>query len=138
MQSDRNNREDASAGSLFSRYNKNKGVASANAYATILDVDSRRIRTSVFTLFNTHASNDVLFEIWATAEHYEDQTDMTGTDDTDYDNGWVQIKAETTLTASAAPTIETLDNPYTRVIVRIKSSSTDTPGTIDVYHRGEN
>lgn len=125
-------------GSLVGLYNKNVAVSSTNAYATILDIDCRAIRSSVITLFNTHATNHILFEIWATALPLATQTDMTGTDNTDYDNGWVQIKAETTLTASAAPTIETLDNPYTRLVVRIKASVGDSQGVLHVYHRGEN
>jgi len=125
-------------GSLVGVYGRNAPVTSTNAYATVLDIDCRGIRSSVITSFNTHASNDLKYEIWATTLPFADQTDMTGTDDDDYDNGWVQIKAETTLTASAAPTIDTLDNPYSRLVFRVKSSVADTHGTLHVYHRGEN
>ena len=125
-------------GSLVGLYNRNKNFTSTNTYADYLDVDCRGIRSSVITLFNTDSSNAVVYEIWATAEPYVNHTAMTGTDNTDYDNGWVQIKAETTLAASAAPTIETLDNPYTRLVVRVKSSVADSHGTVSIYHRGEN
>jgi hypothetical protein len=124
--------------SVIGIHNKNISVISTDAYADVLDIDVRGIRTSVITLFNTHASNDVLYEIWASALDLTSTVAMVGTDDTDYDAGWVQIKAETTLTASAAPTIETLDNPYTRLVVRVKASVGASQGTIIAIHRGEN
>jgi hypothetical protein len=123
--------------SISGLHNRNVGVASTDAYADVLDIDCRNVRTSVFTLYNKHATSNILYEIWATAEWMPNQTNLTGTDATDYDNGWVQIKAETTLTASAAPTIESLSNPYNRVVVRIKAASPGNQGTLDIYHRGE-
>jgi hypothetical protein len=125
-------------GSLVGFQNKNMSVASTDAYVDILDIDCRGLRSSVITLHNTHATNDVLYETWATAIDYASITALTGTDATDYDNGWVQIKAETTLTASAAPTVDTLSNPYTKLVVRIKASSAGNQGTIIAIHRGEN
>jgi len=126
-------------GSLVSYQNKNISVASTDAYATILDIDSRGLRSSVITLFNTHASNDCLYEIWATALDKASITAMTGTDDTDLHNGWVQIGTEATLTASATTgTIVALTNPYTQIVVRIKASAGGSQGTIIAIHRGEN
>lgn len=124
-------------GSLVASYSKNIDVASTDAYATVLDIDARGVRESVITIFNTHATNSIDYEIWATADLYPN-TDMTGTDDSDYDLGWVQIAAETSLAGSAAPAIETLSNPYSRVVVRIKATVGASQGTVRVFHRGEN
>lgn len=124
-------------GGLVAGYSKNIDVASTDAYVTALDIDSRAIRESVFTIFNTHASNSIDYKIWANADIYP-AVDLTGTDDTDFDNGWVIIKAETSLAGSATPVIETLSNPYSRVVVQIKATVGASQGTVRIFHRGEN
>jgi len=131
-------RVDASAGSLVGNYNKNIDVTSTDAFVVALDIDSRGVRESVFVLFNTAAANDINYDIWGNADILSAITDITTTCNTNYDNGWVLLKASTTLTASAAPTIETLDNPYTRVVVRIKATAGGSQGTLRGWHRGEN
>ena len=65
-------------------------------------------------------------------------TALTGTADTDYDNGWVELKASTAQTASAAPAVETLSNSYTKVVVRVKSTSAGNAGVVRIWHRGDN
>lgn len=122
--------------SIIGLHNRNLALTSTDAYATALEIDCRNVRSSVFTLFCI--TNDLKYEIWATADWLPDHTTMTGTDATDYANGWVQIKAETTLTAAAAPVIETLDNPYNKVVVRVKAAVGASQGVLDIYHRGEN
>ena len=124
-------------GSLVASYSKNIDVTSTDVYVTILDIDSRAIRESVFTIFNTHATNSIDYKIWANPDKYP-ITDITGTDDTDWDNGWTIIKAETALAASVTPVIETLSNPYAKVVVRVKATSAGNQGVVRIWHRGEN
>jgi hypothetical protein len=129
-------RVDVSNGSLIGSYNKNIDVTSTDTFAIILDVDSRGTRTSTFSIFNTHASNSIDYDIWGNLD--KDVTALTGTADTDYDNGWVELKASTAQAASAAPAVETLSNSYTRVVVRIKATSSSNQGTVRIWHRGDN
>lgn len=124
-------------GTLVASRSRNIDVTSTDSYVSILDVDSRGVRESVFTIFNTHATNSIDYKIWANADVFNSPA-ITGTDDTDWDNGWVVIKAETALAASVIPVIETLSNPYSRVVVRIKATSGGNQGVVRIWHRGEN
>jgi hypothetical protein len=130
-------RVDASNGSLIGSYSKNIDVTSTDSFAIVLDIDTRGIRESIFSIFNTHGSNSIDYDIWGNLNS-NPITALTGTADTDYDNGWVQIKTTTAQTAGAAPAVETLSNPYTRVVVRIKATSSSNQGTVRIWHRGEN
>ena len=131
-------RVDASAGSLVGNYNKNIDVTSTDAFVVALDIDSRGVRQSVITIFNTHATNSIDYDIWGNPDLLCAITDITTTCDTNYDNGWVSLKGTTAQAAGVAPAIQTLDNPYTRIVVRIKATSGGNQGTVRVWHRGEN
>lgn len=54
-----------------------------------------------------------------------------------HDIEWVKLVADAALAAGAAPPVLTVGTPYSRVVVRAKSTVTDTPGTVRVRHRGE-
>jgi hypothetical protein len=130
-------RVDASNGSLVGSYSKNLDITSTDTFAIILNIDTRGVRESIFSIFNTHASNSIDYDIWGNLDS-NPITSLTGTADTDYDNGWVLIKTTTSQASGAAPAVETLSNPYTRVVVRIKATSGGNQGTVRIWHRGEN
>jgi hypothetical protein len=123
-------------GSLIAQYNKNIDVATVDAYAVALDIDVRGIRESVLVIHNTHATNSIDYDIWGNPD--TNPVDITGTAADDYDNGWVIIGTETAIAAGAAPSIETLSNPYARMVVRIKATVGSSQGTLRIWHRGEN
>ncbi len=130
-------RIDASNGSLIGSYNKNIDVTTTNCFSAVLEVDSRGTRTSTFSIFNTHATNSIDYDIWGNID-INPVTALTGTADTDYDNGWVELKASTAQAASVAPAVETLSNSYTKVVVRVKSTSAGNAGVVRIWHRGDN
>ena len=121
---------------ISDQHDTNLDVATANAFAIVLDVDGRYTKDSVITIYNTHASASITYNIWGLVAEYPG-TALTGTADTDYDNGWVELVADAALAAGAAPPVLTVGTPYSRVVVRAKSTVTDTPGTVRVRHRGE-
>ena len=131
-------RIDASGGSLVGSYNKNIDVTTTNAFTTILDIDSRGIRESVIIIFNTHCSNNIDYDIWGNLDMLQNITEINPLCDTNYDNGWVQLTSTTTLTASMVPMVETLSNPYSRIVIRAKATVNDNQGTVRIWHRGEN
>lgn len=123
-------------GSLVSQYNKNIDVDTTDNMVVVLDIDVRGIRESVVVIHNTHATNSIDYDIWANPDRIP--VDLTGTPATDYDAGWVIVGTETAIAALAAPSIETLSNPYSRMVVRIKATVGGNQGTVRVWHRGEN
>jgi hypothetical protein len=124
-------------GSLVASYNKNIDVTTTDSYAVALDIDSRGVRESVIVIHNTDPTNSIDYDVWANPDIYP-AVDITGTAATDYDNGWVLIGAETSIAAGAVPVIETLSNPYSRVVVRIKATVASNQGVVRLWHRGEN
>lgn len=131
-------RVDASAGSLVGNYNKNIDLASTDCFVVALDIDSRGVRQSVITIFNTAACNSIDYDIWGNPDVLCGICDITTTCDTNFDRGWVQLKGTTAQAAGVAPSVETLDNPYTRIVVRIKATVGASQGTARIWHRGEN
>ena len=123
-------------GSLISQYNKNIDIATTDVFVVALDVDVRGIRESVLVIHNTHATNSIDYDVWGNPDTVP--VDITGTAATDHDNGWVVIGTETAIAAGADPSIETLSNPYSRMVVRIKATAGGSQGTVRVWHRGEN
>jgi len=119
-------------GSLIGLYNENEGVATTASFVTVLDVDSRTVRESVFIIHN-NAAGDLDYQILANARPLESIVDPSGTNDDD--KGWV-VLSSSSIATTAAPSIETLSNPYTRVIVQIKHTTLTTD--VDIWHRGEN
>jgi len=133
VQSDRGREKLANdGGSLTGQYNENEEVATTAAFVTALDVDSRSIRESVFIIHN-NAGGDLDYQILANARPLADIVAPAGTNDDD--KGWVVLSTGSIAT-TVAPTIETLSNPYTKVIVQIKHTSLTT--NVDIWHRGEN
>lgn len=119
-------------GSLVGLYNENEEVATTASFATVLDIDSRTIRESVFIIHN-NAAGDLDWQILANAKPYSSMVDPTGSNDDD--KGWVTLGSGS-VASGAAPTVQTLSNPYTRLIVQIKHTSSTT--NADIWHRGEN
>lgn len=119
-------------GSLVGQYNENEEVATTGTFATALDIDSRSIRESVFIIHN-NAGGDLDYQILANAKPLSSIVDPTGTNDDD--KGWVTL-ATASVATTADPSIQTLSNPYTRVIVQIKHTTSTT--NVDIWHRGEN
>ncbi len=60
---------------------------------------------------------------------------VTASGTNDDDKGWVTLVSGSIAT-TGAPDVHTLSNPYTRVIVQIKHTSSTT--NCDIWHRGEN
>ena len=123
-------------GSLISTYNKNIDILTTDAFAVALDVDVRGVRETVLIIHNTDPTNSIDYDVWGNADTIP--ADITGTAATDYDNGWVIIGTETSIAQGAAPSIETLSNPYSRMVVRIKATVGGNQGLVRVWHRGEN
>lgn len=119
-------------GSLVGQYNENEEVATTGTFATALDIDSRAIRSSVFVIHN-NAGGDLDYQILANAKPLSSIVDPAGSNDDD--KGWVTL-ATGSVATTAAPSIQTLSNPYTRVIVQIKHTTSTT--NVDIWHRGEN
>ena len=123
---------DKRTGVQYAHYDKQIDQATTSSFVTALDIDSRPIRESVIVIHNVTAG-DLDYQILANAEVFDDIIDPTGTDDDD--NGWIVLKASTSITSGAAPAIETFSNPYTRVVVQIKHTTATTDARI--WHRGE-
>lgn len=119
-------------GEIYNQYDKNLGTATTGSFVIVLTVDSTPIRESVFIIHN-RAAGDLDYEILGNSDHIDDITAPSGTDDDD--KGWV-VLATGSIATTVAPTIETLSNPYTQVVVRVKHTTTTT--TADIWHRGEN
>lgn len=118
-------------GGLYEQVNNNKSVATTGTYADALDVDCRGVGESVFVIHNEGAG-DLDYQILANAEDIRTIADPTGIDDDD--DGWVVLGSGSVATATA-PAIETLGNPYSRIIVQIKHTTLTTNASI--WHRGE-
>lgn len=132
VQATRSEKLQSPQGEIYNQYDKNLGIATTASFVTVLTVDSTPIRESVFVIHNRTAG-DLDYEILGNSDHDDDITAPTGTDDDD--GGWV-VLATGSIATTVAPTVETLSNPYTQVVVRVKHTSTTT--TADVWHRGEN
>ena len=113
------------------QYDEIEGEATTAGFVTALTVNSIGVRESVFVIHN-EVAGDLDFQILANARAPSLIVAPTGTND---DNeGWVVISTGSIAT-TVAPTIVTLSNPYTQVIVQIKHSVATTDASI--YHRGE-
>jgi len=132
VQATRSEKLQSPQGEIYNQYDKNLGTATTASFVTVLTIDSTAIRESVFVIHNRTAG-DLDYEILGNSEHLDDITAPTGTDDDD--DGWVNL-ASASIATTVAPAVETLSNPYTQVVVRVKHTTTTT--TADVWHRGEN
>jgi len=132
VQATRSEKLQSPQGEIYNQYDKNLGEVTTASFVTVLTVDSTPIRESVFIIHN-NGSGDVDWEILGNAEHIDDIVAPTGTNDDD--KGWVVLKSSSVATGTA-PSVETLSNPYTQVVVRIKHTTTTTD--VDIWHRGEN
>ena len=119
-------------GSLIGQYNETEEVATTAAYVTVLDIDVRTIRESAFIVHN-NAGGDLDYKILGNLRPLANIVTASGTDDDD--KGWVELVSGSIAT-TGAPDVHTLSNPYTRVIVQIKHTSSTT--NVDIWHRGEN
>ena len=124
-------------GSLVASYSKNLAITTTDSYVTILDIDSRGVRESIISIYNSHATNSIDYIVYGCVDLYPN-ADITGTAATDYANGWVILKDTTALAGLAVPVIETLTNPYARVVVQVRATVGASQGTVSAYHRGEN
>ncbi len=118
-------------GGIYEQYNHNKNIATTATYATLLDIDCRAINESVFIIHNV-TGGDLDYQILATAEDIRSVVDPDGTNDDD--KGWVNLKTNSIATGTA-PVIETLGNPYTRIVLQIKHTTLTTD--VSAWHRGE-
>lgn len=132
VQATRSEKLQSPQGEIYNQYDKNLGTATTGSFVTVLTVDSTAIRESVFVIHNRTAG-DLDYEILGNAEHLDDITAPTGTDDDD--DGWVTL-ASASIATTVAPDVVPITNPYTQIVVRIKHTTATTD--VDVYHRGEN
>ena len=132
VQVSRPERLESPQGAIFNQYDKNLGLSTTSSFVTVLTVESIPIRESVFIIHNKGAG-DLDWQILGNAEDLIDIVAPTGTNDDD--KGWVVLKASS-VASGAAPSVETLSNPYTQVVVRLKHTTTTTD--VDIWHRGEN
>ncbi len=119
-------------GSLIGQYNETEEVATTAAYVSVLDIDVRTIRESAFIIHN-NAGGDLDYKILGNLRPLASIVTASGTNDDD--KGWVTLVSGSIAT-TGAPDVHTLSNPYTRVIVQIKHTSSTT--NVDIWHRGEN
>lgn len=132
VQATRTEKLQSPQGEIYNQYDKNLGTATTASFVTVLTVDSTAIRESVFVI-HSRTGGDLDYEILGNAEHLDDITAPTGTDDDD--DGWVNL-ASASIATTVAPDVVAITNPYTQVVVRIKHTTATTD--VDVYHRGEN
>jgi len=132
VQATRTERLASPQGEIYNRYDKNLGTATTGTFVTVLTVDSTAIRESVFVIHN-RTGGDLDYQILGNSEHLDDITAPTGTNDDD--DGWV-VLGTGSIATTVAPSVETLNNPYTQVVLQVKHTTTTT--TADVWHRGEN
>ena len=118
--------------SMIENYAKNLSVNTTANFVNLLDIDSRGDSTGNIIIHND-AGGDLDYQILANAKPLSSIVDPAGSNDDD--KGWVTL-ATGSVATTAAPSIQTLSNPYTRVIVQIKHTSSTT--NVDIWHRGEN
>ncbi len=118
-------------GGLYNQFDRAEDVATTATFATTLDVDIRPVRESVFIMHNV-TGGDLDYQILGNAKAFNDIVDPTGTNDDD--KGWV-VLASASVASGAVPAIETLSDPYTRLVVQIKHTTATT--NVSVWHRGE-
>ena len=132
VQATRSEKLQSPQGEIYNQYDKNLAEATTGSFVIALTVDSTAIKESVFVIHN-NAAGDLDYEILGNAEHLDDIVAPTGTNDDD--KGWVNLKSAS-VASGAAPAVDTLSNPYTQVVVRIKHTTATTD--VDIWHRGEN
>lgn len=130
-QADRDEVLSKKLGSLFEQVSNNKNVATTSSYVTLLDIDCRAVSESVFVIHNVTAG-DLDYKIIANAEDIRSIVAPTGTDDDD--KGWVVLKIGS-VASGAVPAVETLGNPYSKIILQIKHTTATTNAS--AWHRGE-
>lgn len=106
--------------------------ATTSSFVTALDVSTSSIRDSTFIIHNK-TGGDLDYQILGNLGVYANIVDPTGTNDDD--KGWVVLKSSTSVATGTAPAVETLSNPYSRVIVQIKHTSLTT--NVNIWHKGQ-
>lgn len=106
--------------------------ATTASFVTALDISTSSIRDSTFIIHNK-TGGDLDYQILGNLGVYGDIVDPTGTNDDD--KGWVVLKASTSIATGTAPAVETLSNPYSRVIIQIKHTTLTTNSCI--WHKGQ-
>lgn len=119
-------------GRIYEQYNHNKSVATTASFVTLLDIDCRAVKESVFVIHNETAG-DLDYQILANAEDIRSVVAPTGTDDDD--DGWV-VLASGSIATTVAPVVESLSNPYSTIILQVKHTTLTTD--VSAWHRGEN
>ena len=127
---------------IFTQLNKNEAFTCGTSYANALVFSAKFIRESVFVIKNDDATIGMDYKIYGSLKNDADATTLT-------DDDWVNllsIKAghdgttydhdQASALDATKKVVETLDNPYSKIVVQIKSDS-GTP-TAKVWHRGEN
>ena len=113
-------------------HDKNLNVSTTATFTTALDIVTSSLRESTFVIHNK-GSGDLDYQILGNLDVNSDITLPTGTDDDDA--GWIVLKASTTIGTGIAPAVETLSNPYTRILIQIKHTTLTT--NVNLYHRGQ-
>lgn len=116
---------------VLDQYDEIIATATTATFVNALTVNSIGIRESIFVIHNETAG-DLDWEILANARTPSLITAPDGTNDDD--EGWVVLKTGS-IASGAVPVVESLSNPYTQVVVRIKHTTATT--NVDIYHRGE-
>ncbi|HEC66170.1 MAG TPA: hypothetical protein ENI23_12840 [bacterium] len=118
-------------GGLYNQFDEVEDVATTSAFVTALDIDLRAVRESVVIIHNVTAG-DLDYQILANARDFSNIVAPTGTNDDD--KGWVSLQSAS-IASGAIPAIETLSNPYTRMVIQIKHTTATTD--VSIWHRGE-
>jgi len=113
-------------------HDKNLNVSTTSSFVTALDIITSSLRESTFVIHNKGAG-DLDYQILGNLDVNADITLPTGTNDDD--DGWIILKASTSIGTGTAPSVETLSNPYTRILIQIKYTTGTT--TANLWHRGQ-
>lgn len=136
VQSTREERLTSPKGEIYNKYDENLGVSTTSSFVNQLIIDSTPLRDSVIIIHNNGAG-DTDFQIMGNARHPDDIVNPTGTTATDRTNGWVILLNGTgSIASGAVPLKQSFTNPWSRVVVQVKHTTTTT--SVNIHSRGEN
>lgn len=115
------------------RVDYDSSITTTNSYVRALTIDTRSIKRGILNIVNTHASNQLYYEVRGSLK---DSTTMPDTTD----NSWVVIKKDVKAynvgsTNGDSGKIETFDNTYNFLEILVKAVSSGNQATCEIYSK---
>lgn len=124
------------------QFDFDEGISVGTSYVTALTIDCTNVTESVIDISNTHASQDITYQVFGSAKQSPNFADTTSSEwmnllsaqGSSYDH--TTNKTVTHSASNNARAYESFGNPWQWVLLVVKGSGAAT--TAKVYHRGQN